>query len=445
MSEWRTMQVGIILSAADYRRAHDACHRTAQLWNTVVDWVHTEWAAGRYPSIYDTKKWMTTIPRADRPFHAHTAQAVVFDLFDAITTARTNRRNGMIVKYPWRTKNYRPLAFTAHNGWHVNGKGRLSLSLGRGRPPIVLVLPELVDSETGFPIPPALWGEIKLCWDITGRRWSLHISVPTKPPRVLNPTRTMAGDEGIINPFTLAVQQDDGTINVTVINGRAARAIKHRRNTTHSALDKKMSRCTKGSRRWRKLNAAKKKSAATTNRGLRNIDHQVSRKVAAFAHTHDTGRIVVGDVRGIEQHTRRRRNTGRHQRRRLSQWSRGRQETYIHHKTGVELEHLDESYSTRTCPACLTRNRPTGRRYHCQNEACRFTCHRDAVGAINILMKALHGQYTAIDPGTEIRVTYLRATPNWTTPQGRVHSRTTAAARSKAQNRATTSSQPLAA
>jgi hypothetical protein len=62
---------------------------------------------------------MTTIPRADRPFHAHTAQAVVFDLFDAITTARTNRRNGMIVKYPWRTKNYRPLAFTAHNGWHA--------------------------------------------------------------------------------------------------------------------------------------------------------------------------------------------------------------------------------------------------------------------------------------------------------------------------------------
>jgi len=47
------------------------------------------------------------------------------------------------------------------------------------------------------------------------------------------------------------------------------------------------------------------------------------------------------------------------------------------------------------------------------------------VGAINILMRATHGEYRRIDPNAIIRVTYLRATP------------IVVAARSKAENPAT--------
>lgn len=52
---------------------------------------------------------------------------------------------------------------------------------------------------------------------------------------------------------------------------------------------------------------------------------------------------------------------------------------------------------------------------------CDFTCHRDAVGSINILQKATFGTYVPIDPATQIRVTYLRAVKRWSKGQSRAH------------------------
>ncbi len=62
---------------------------------------------------------------------------------------------------------------------------------------------------------------------------------------------------------------------------------------------------------------------------------------------------------------------------------------YLAEKTGRDIEYLNKFGSTRTCPVCGARNRPCGRDYRCK--VCNFTCHRDALGAINILQKAIHG------------------------------------------------------
>lgn len=94
--------------------------------------------------------------------------------------------------------------------------------------------------------------------------------------------------------------------------------------------------------------------------------------------------MTAGDVRGVERDTRARRRASRSTRQQLSQWDRGAHEALIGWKTGVDLGHISEAHSSRTCPACLTRNRLSGRRYRCRE--CGFACHRDAVGAINILM-----------------------------------------------------------
>ena len=349
-------------------------------------------------------------------------QAITDDLLDAVKTYRANKHEGRKAKAPWREKQYRPLSFTAGYGWRVIDR-HLNLSLGRGRTSIRVPLPVVSNTISGEVVTPDLWGEIRLCWDRDARQWSLHVAYQTSVLPVLDPVNRLAVDEGIINPMTAAVVAPDG-FEVTIINGRSARAVKHRRNTAVAALRTKMARCTKGSRQWRRYNAALKRASACAKSSLRNIDHQVSRKVADLAITHDTGTVVVGDVRGIEQSTRKaeKRRFGKDQRRRLSQWSRGRQERYLTEKTGVKLTYLDEAYSSKTCPACLTRNRPTGRHYQCHG--CGFTCHRDAVGAINILMRSTHGAYTRIDPNAVIRVIYLRATPLRVAP-------------SKALNRAT--------
>ncbi|WP_201732443.1 zinc ribbon domain-containing protein [Acidithrix sp. C25] len=154
---------------------------------------------------------------------------------------------------------------------------------------------------------------------------------------------------------------------------------------------------------------------------------------------HNTARLIVGDVRGIEKDTKVKRRISRHGRQQLSQWSRGVQERYLQEKTKLEIEHLNESYSSQTCPACSRRNRPSGRHYRCKNPNCGFSCHRDALGAINILQKAIYAEYSPIGLDTTILVTYLRAEKHWSLNQHKTHQKVQcpkARARSSAQNRA---------
>ena len=216
---------------------------------------------------------------------------------------------------------------------------------------------------------------------------------------------------------------DEHTIDVTIINGRESRAIKQLRNKSVGSLQTKLSKANNDSKHHRRLVTAKKEVKTKAN-------HVIA---------HNSARLVYGDVRGIEQKTKQRRSASSHQRQRLSQCSSGRQERYVDEKTGLKGEHLNESGSTKTCPACLTRNRPNGRNYRCVNPECGFSCHRDAIGAINILQKAIHGNYVPIGPDVKIRVTYLRAVKRWSPDQREAHQmvqRRKARVPSSAQNRA---------
>ncbi|MHB8288974.1 MAG: hypothetical protein ACYDEY_07005 [Acidimicrobiales bacterium] len=50
-----------------------------------------------------------------------------------------------------------------------------------------------------------------------------------------------------------------------------------------------------------------------------------------------------------------------------------------------------------------------------------FTCHRDAIGAINVLQEVIHGDYVPIGPDVTIRVTYLRDEKRWSLDQRNTH------------------------
>ena len=410
--------MSVTLTGASYRLAHDSCHRAALLWNQAVNWVHGEWKAKRSPNKYDIQGFLNSIPRQDRPLHAHTTETIAHDLSEAITTARVNLMQGMKIRSPWRKNNYRPLSFSKGYGWRIS-RGQLHLSLGRGRPRIDLSIPTVLDSATGEEVDPGLWGEIQLCWNRDKRRFSQHIPYET--------LREVLVGEAV------------SAIDVTIINGREARAIKRQRNKAVGQLQHKISKCKNGSKKHKRLVTAKKKINSTAKLSLCDFDHQVSNKAANHVISHNTARLIVGDVRGIEKEAKSKRRMGRHGRQQLSQWSRGAQERYLNEKTKLEMEHLNESYSSQTCPACSTRNRPSGRHYRCKNTICGFTCHRDAVGAIDILQKALCGQYTPIGPDIKVRVTYLRAVERWSPDQREAHRKVQcrkARALSSAQNRA---------
>lgn len=248
----------IRLSGADYRRAHEACHKAASLWNFFLASIQEYWKENETDP---TEKEMRHFLYEQRPdlrdgLHAHTVQLILGDLMDAVSTYRSNRDSGdKNARAPHREKNYRPLEFTAGFGWRVTPDGRrIALSFGKGHKRIALPLPEIADPKTGEILPSERWGSMQLCWDRNARKWSLHISVPTPKPPQGNPDIIAAIDEGIINPMTVAIETED-SYDVLVVNGRHARAVKHYRNTRIATLQEKLSRCVKGSKRWRKLNA----------------------------------------------------------------------------------------------------------------------------------------------------------------------------------------------
>ena len=228
------------LGGRDYRAAHESCHKAAHLWNHAVSALHGAWERSEADP---TTKQMRHLVAAATPelleLHAHTRQAITDDLLDAVKTYRANKGEGRKAKAPWREKQYRPLSFTAGYGWRI-ADGRLNLSLGRGRTSIRVPMP-VVTSSAGEGVAPDLWGEIRLCWDRDARQWTLHIAYRTAALPVLNPANRLAVDEGIINPMTVAVKTS-GAYEVTVINGRSARAVKDRRNTAVAALRTRMSR-----------------------------------------------------------------------------------------------------------------------------------------------------------------------------------------------------------
>lgn len=153
----RTALVPVCLSAGPYRQAHDACHTAASLWNAAVDWVHAQWREDRNPSKYEVRAHLTSLPRDERPLHAHTTETVAYDLHEAIRTACANRKAGTRASFPWRHKNYRPLTFTKNFGWRITKDGELRLSLGRGRRSILLPIPTVMDSVSVLSVQTQRW------------------------------------------------------------------------------------------------------------------------------------------------------------------------------------------------------------------------------------------------------------------------------------------------
>ncbi|MDX6347427.1 MAG: putative transposase [Streptomyces sp.] len=440
-----TAVVPLWLNRADHEMAHAGCHASAQLWNAAVTWVRGEWDAGRSPGREDTRRYVESLAADMHPLHSQTVQGIAYDLWEMIRGTQTRRRKGETdTRFPWREKRYRPLSFTANFGWRLTPQGAFALSFGKGRRRIVLPVPEFVGRD-GTLVTPERWGEVKLCWDLVARGWFLHISYYLTSDALPDTSAltdehhdrvvTVAVDEGIVNAMTLAAPAPDGAMEVLVVNGRSARSIKRERNKAVGKIQSKLARCRNGSRRHRRLVLAKKKSQANAKSRLRDFNHQVTAKANAFvrkvvdAHreTAPDGvvvavRLVVGDAREVERDLNRKRRSSRRTRQQLSQWERGTQERQLAYKTGLAIEHIDEAFTSQTCPACGCRRRMRGRWYKCRNEMCRFRSHRDVVGGVNIHTLAVNdGTFVPAGPGLQIRVMYLRAQVGWSTGQRSRH------------------------
>ena len=139
-------------------------------------------------------------------------------------------------------------------------RGRIVLPMGRGRPSLVFKL-DL----------PGQMGGCKLVWK---DGYELHVSVPVSPTTTARGQAQATVDLGEIHQA--AVTTTTGA--ALVVSGRGIRSLKRRHHMALGQLARKRKRCTPGSRRSRKLWAARRRVSARKRRQIRDLRHKGTRR-----------------------------------------------------------------------------------------------------------------------------------------------------------------------
>ncbi len=327
--------------------------------------------------------------------HSQTIQALAQKLDANLATATALRKQEAAqgtatTQYPYHPKPYqtvvwKDLAIQVH-------AGQLRLSNGATHAPLVVPLPEEYQG--------ADLRRAELTWRADHYELCLTIDTGERLPPPQMGGAVAGVDLGEVHIAAITTTHR----HALVISGRRLRACKQGRNRAHSILQEKLSRCQRGSKRWRRLAQCKARVSATLYRQQREILHQAARKAVDFCQGQGVTRIVVGDVRDIQTGV----SLGRVSNQKISQWPHGQFVAYLQDKArrlGITVEPIDERYSSRTCSHSghVHPSSPRGRRFRCAG--CGARVHRDVNGSANICSKAVYGRYGKVQADT---VKYLR-------------------------------------
>ncbi|MDD2676690.1 MAG: transposase [Methylacidiphilaceae bacterium] len=317
--------------------------------------------------------------------HSQSIQQV-FRAFDAaVAAARENRRNGRKeIRYPYKDKRFFPLMWPAQ-AMALEEK-RIVLPMGRGRSSLVFRRPAWLTEKCAC----------KVVWN--GVYNELHISLKeTDSASERKEATERHATVDLAQIHQAAVVTNTG--EALVISGRGIRSLKRLHSKQLGKIQKKRSRCRKGSRRWRKLGRTRAKLTLCANRRIRDLRHKGTRRIVNFCKDHGIEAVFIGNPDAV-----RRNRCGRRHNQRMSQWEYGKDIDYLQQKSEkdrIECFIGDERGTSSRCPACGHRHKPKGRYWRCPK--CGFQGHRDVVGGVNMHPLAFN-QVVAFPE----RITYLR-------------------------------------
>lgn len=316
--------------------------------------------------------------------HSQSAQMVCHAFLANIDTTTQLRKQGRKeIRYPWRDKLFYPLMWPAQ-AMSIEAKS-IVLPMGRGRKSIVLDKPDWLKSAAAC----------KLVWN--GVCDELHVVVQTEQAKEAPGDAHACIDLGQIHLATVVTNTGEALI----ISGRGVRSEKRRMNKMHGQMAKKISRCTKGSRRWKKLRRTRATQASRIERRVRDMRHKATRQAIDFCVDNKVGKLFVGNPDGV-----RRNACGRKHNQRMSQWEYGKDINYLEQKaekSAIECFTGSERGTSSRCPECGAKHKPSGRNWNCK--ACGFSGHRDVVGAVNMHPLAFDEKVTF---PSRLDTTYLR-------------------------------------
>ena len=339
----------------------------AQVWTLCRD-MHL--AARRQRTSWPGENDFQRATRGRFALHSQTTQAIFRAFVGTIEATREWRKTNRKIRYPYKDKRFYPLLWPAQAV--SRERGRIVLSMGWGRPSLVFH----VDV-------PEQSGACKLVWN---DGYELHVSVATATVDDCPGSAQATVDLGEIHQA--AVTTSTGA--ALVISGRGIRTLKRRHNRALGQIARKRHRCQKGSRRDRRLQAARRKASARKRRQIWDLRHKGTRAVVTFCRAEGVGRLFIGNPHGV-----RNRRSGRHHNQRMSGWEYGRDIRYLTYK--AKLAHIasftgSERGTSSQCPVCGWKQKVRGRVWRCRRPGCTFVGHRDVVGSVNMHLLAFGGK-----------------------------------------------------
>ena len=307
----------------------------------------------------------------DYPCHAHSVQAIIDDYCGARRSFFSNLKSNPNARPPFKRKWYHPMT------WRATGisykRGKLRLSMGKDNEPLWIK----IDKKFYKKVP----AEVSLVYNRITHTYEFHATYETHPKKSkVKSGLVVAVDMGEIHPIV----SFDG-IHCEIYNGRYLRSLTQYREKFKAEINRLLSRCQRGSRRWKKLKRAKNHTLHYLNNLIRDVRHKITSRFVSTCKAKKVETIVIGDIKHIRQSI----NYGKKANQKLHQWAFGEFTRMITYKAkvsvGIKVDTQDEAYTSQTCPSCGHRKKPSKRNYYCSK--CQWQGHRDVVGASNILTK----------------------------------------------------------
>ena len=306
----------------------------------------------------------------DYPCHSHSVQAIIDDYCGARRAFFEGRKANPKARPPFKRSWYH--TFT----WRASGitykRGKLRLSMGRGREPLSIK----IDKKFHKKVPV----EVSLVYNQGTHIYEFHATYKTQPTRYkADVGSSVAVDLGEIHPIVAF----DG-LRSEIYNGRYLRSLVQYREKFKAKINHLLSRCHRGSRRWKKLKRAKNRTLNNLRTLIRDVRHKITSRFVSTCKAKKVETIVIGDLKHIRQSI----DYGKKMNQKLHQWSFAEMTRLITYKAkavGIKVDSQDEAYTSQTCPSCGHRKKPSKRTYKCSE--CQWQGHRDVVGASNILTK----------------------------------------------------------
>jgi len=357
-----------LINQSQIQLLKDGQMNCATVWNEIIRISKEEWHQNKsWISKFDLQKVLA----GQFPVQRHTLNALT-DKFEAnrktISKLRLNGNRKM--KYPYKEKQFFTIPFKESAIKIKDDTIRLTLARG------LHVEIYNIDRIDRTPYAEIVWRNGKYYFHYT-KEVTMQVEKDFTTP--------CGVDIGEIHTLALSTPN-----KALVISGRAVRSVKQWRNKSLGYVSKRLSKCTKGSRSFKKWMAVKNYIKTRSKNQLEDLYHKAARQAINFCIEKDISDLVIGELKGVEKNTKKKNRLNRKNRQKVSQMAYGKIADFLKYKAqmaGIRTMKKSEYLTSQTCPSNSKHTyKPSGRMYQCPT--CGCTIHRDVNGAFNIMKKA---------------------------------------------------------